>query len=54
MFLRSEVVNTAVTSSQLIKIELQKKDICLPIDLLKLPTATKAMLQSVVVGDMKN
>ena len=48
MFLR-----TAVTASQPIKVDLQKKEICLPIDSLKLPTATKAMLQSVKVNDTK-
>ena len=53
MFLRIEVVDTAVTASQPIKVDLQKKEICLPIDSLKLPTATKAMLQSVKVNDMK-
>ena len=53
MFLRSEVVNTAVTASQPIKIDLQKKEICLPIDSLKLPTVTKAMMQSVKVKYMK-
>ena len=53
MFLRSELVDTAVTASQLIKIDFQKKEICLPIDSLKLPTETKAMLLSVKVSDTK-
>ena len=45
MILRSQVVDEVITPLQLIKIDLEKKTHFLPLDALKLPTATKAMLQ---------
>ena len=45
MILRSQEVDEAITPLQLIKIDLEKNTHFLPLDALKLPTATKAMLQ---------
>ena len=53
MFLRRSVVDEACIPQQLIKVDVETKENCLPYDSIKLPTATKALILSSKVGGLK-